>query len=328
MTDDGVTCISCDRSIAAGDKCDIHFGDVEYCVPEQHINGLCFECVEGRFTEMDACTPCGDGSRRCVNGTVALLCDDDRRLDSGKCAGVDNEDALAFVNNHVMKCTDAHFASGDTCGDCSDSCASCNNKSSCSACTNGTSLGSDGTCVAIDSATAQTHDGALGCATSFVVTNGVCEGCSSRFSSVCQSCSACDGEKCLRCDDDVVFEEGTWRHSQNCADADGTVCRECVSGTIRFNATDCVLPGDCMLYENGRCVQCKEPLVVLADGTCGESEDCTMHTGGWCLRCADGMVPNRDSACMRLIHPGLTSSVRCNVHNVCVQCDLLHGMRH
>ena len=43
VTDDGsASCVSCDRSVAAGAACDIRLGDVDFCVPEQQTGGLCY----------------------------------------------------------------------------------------------------------------------------------------------------------------------------------------------------------------------------------------------------------------------------------------------
>ena len=61
---------------------------------------------------MDACTLCGSRSRRCVNGSVALLCDDAMTVNARSCAGVDDENALAVTKNHVAKCAEGLFADG------------------------------------------------------------------------------------------------------------------------------------------------------------------------------------------------------------------------
>ena len=263
-------------------------------------DGLCFECVEWMHTTLDACADCG-GARRCDNKTKHLLCGDGFVIgNDGLCNQTTELDALLFANNHAVKCSESHHADGEGCLECPTSCASCVDGSSCLVCNNGTSLSKDGGCVMLANATVQSHNGAVACNDSFFASCTECASCADHFSSVCQSCGACASDMCVRCDGDVVFENGAWRKSNYCADADGTVCRKCVASATQFNATDCVPVVDCSTYVNGMCVVCPEERVLLPNGSCVESSECTAHNGGGCLRCVAGMYADSTGVCKRL----------------------------
>ena len=306
MTDNGVACVSCDRSVAAGAACDIRLGDVDFCVPEQQTGGMCYECVEGRFTEMDACMLCGSGSRRCLDRDVALLCDDSMLLTSGKCAGVDDNDAdaLAVVNNHVVKCAETRFADGGVCGECPALCVSCANGTACDICAEST-LGDDLMCSKSNAATVQTTNGAVSCVGGFFLDDGVCANCSGAFG---ETCTLCSNDECLLCMNGSVLVGGACTAPAVCADTDGVQCTECPAGTVRFNATGCVPRGDCVEYHDGVCSQCVDTM-VNDDGECVEPDGCTALGNGVCLRCVDGMFPDESGVCRRLSPTRLTSSM-------------------
>ena len=268
----------------------------------------CFTCSEGMFLGRDECVDC-DGARRCVDNTAHLLCADNALLVGTQCAPPTEQNALLITNNHVVKCAESEFADGEACTACPPSCLSCN-EASCEVCASGTTLSQDDMCATMENATAQTHNGVVACADESFATNNVCASCADRFTGVCPLCTRCDGGRCVRCDGDVVFEDGAWRASQHCAAADGTVCLECVDGATPFNATDCVPDGDCSAYVDGRCVVCVTPRVLFSDGSCVEFEDCTGFNGVGCLRCVPGMVADEDVGCKRLDHSfQLTCSV-------------------
>lgn len=262
----------------------------------------CFTCPEGTFVETGKCVDCG-GARRCINDKSHLLCEDGGIPQNSECKDVNVLNVQTVVNNHVVRCYGGSFASGETCGECPESCLSCANDSSCSVCVEGTSLTADGTCGASENMETQTHKGVVACQDAFFLTDNTCASCANRFSSVCRECSLCDVEKCVLCDGDVVFENGAWRASELCADADGAVCHACVDGATPFNATDCVPDGGCSVYVDGRCVACKQGLVPQADGMCRESEDCITHHDGVCLQCANGLYADENGVCRRLTHP-------------------------
>ena len=257
---------------------------------------LCFECVEGMATTLDACVAC-ERAQRCVDGSHDLLCRDNGLLNGTQCTQSTQQDVLLITNNHVVKCTETHFMDGEACGGCQTSCASCDNASSCSVCAAGTSLSQDSGCVHTDNAVVETHNGIIACDEAFVALGGACASCADRFSHLCPSCSLCDAEKCVWCDGDVVFENGTWRPSQHCAVANGTVCQSCIGGSVPFNATDCVPAGDCAVYEDGKCVQCANPFVPDQTGLCVESDQCSEHFNGVCLRCVAGMYVDEGGVC-------------------------------
>ena len=244
-----------------------------------------------------ACVAC-DGARRCVNRTAHLLCGDGFANGSnGVCTRSTDQNALLVANNHAVKCSETHHANGELCGNCSPSCASCVNVSSCEVCASGTSLAPDGTCVVLENATVQAHTGAVVCDEAFFANDTVCASCIDRFSDVCPSCGVCSGDGCVRCDGDVVFSNGAWRESPNCAVTDGTVCLECADGATQFNATHCVPDGDCSVYVDGMCVACQQGRVLLPDGSCVEPGECTAHNGGGCLRCVPGMYADEAGVC-------------------------------
>ena len=264
--------------------------------------GLCFDCVEGMATTLDACVSC-NGALRCVNGSSPLLCADNALRVGPTCAPPTEQEALLVTNNHVAKCSETHFASGEACEACPSSCASCTNASSCSVCAGGTSLSPDGTCAALATATAQTHAGAVACDDGHALDKaGACALCSVLFG---PGCALCSSGECLSCRSDVVLEGGVCRAGELCEGSDGLACTSCASGSVLFNATDCAAAGGCAVYEDGRCVQCVDPLVLLADGTCAESKDCPVAGDGVCLLCTDGMFADENGVCQR---PGSATS--------------------
>ena len=231
--------------------------------------------------------------------------------------------ALLVSSNNTLKCSDTFFSDGETCRLCPVSCLSCRDVSSCLICTAGTSLSPDGSCAPLQDATVQTHAGAVACADSFFATNWACESCADRFASVCPGCSLCDGERCLRCDGDIVFDNGAWRESPQCSRADGNVCTSCVDGAVHFNSTDCVPVGDCMEYLDGQCVSCMKGLVVQPDGRCAETEHCSECGEGICLRCTTGKFADKNGVCKCSSQTRLTSSVRRVVLDMRVQLVVL-----
>ena len=254
----------------------------------------------GTVLASNACVDCSAACERCTPESC-LRCRDDFVLVDGVCVEKDAT-ALLVSSNNTLRCAESFFSDNKACWECPASCLSCNDESTCSVCAAGTSLSQDGACVGLEDATVQTHNGAVACDDTFVVSGRVCESCADRFDSVCPSCSVCDSDGCVRCDGDVVFENGAWRASQHCARADGTVCQECADGAVFFNATDCVPADDCAVYENGRCVQCRDQRVVFTDGTCVGPEFCSDRGDGICLRCTAGMFADEDGACHRLLH--------------------------
>ena len=267
----------------------------ENCVVDERR--LCYECVEGMHATLAACAAC-DGARRCLDNVTHLLCQDGFVLGSdGVCARSSEQNALIVENNHAVMCAESHVADGTTCTECPLSCVSCVNEESCQVCAAGTSLSPDGACVVLENATAQAHTGAVACDEAFFVSDTVCASCIDRFSDVCLSCGVCSGDGCVRCDGDVVFSNGAWRESPNCAVADGTVCLECADGATRFNATHCVPDGDCSVYVDGVCAACRQGRVLLPDGSCVDPGDCTAHNGGACLRCVPGMYADEAGVC-------------------------------
>ena len=313
MTDDGAACRSCNGSIATGERCDILIGDVDFCVPEQQTSGLCYECVEGRFTEMDSCTPCGDGSRRCVNGSVALLCDDALTINAGECVEVD-ENALAATNNHVVKCAEGLFADGVSCGECPPMCVSCANITVCDICAEST-LGDDLTCLKSGAADVQTTNGTISCKDGFFLDEDFCAKCSDVFGGECVSCSH---DECLLCKSGSVLLGGVCTAPTGCAVTDGAVCTGCPDGSVRLNATECVARGECVEYHDGVCAQCIDTM-VNDGGTCVAPDGCSTLGNGVCLRCNDGMFPDESGVCRRLSARNLTRSMRRVVYDVRVQ---------
>ena len=268
------------------------------CIPPTNCMGdgaVCVECRMGKRPELTSCVNCQDRCERCTK-ELCLRCSDNSVLVDGTCVEKDST-ALLVLSNKTLKCSESFFPDCGECQECPEACLSCRDASTCSVCVSGTSISGDGACARLDTATAQTHAGAIACKDGYVASGGLCASCADLFASVCPACTLCDGDRCLRCDGDVVFDNGAWRASQHCAAADGAVCQTCDDGALRFNATDCVLEGDCVVYEDGKCIQCSDSFVPLADGTCAESEDCTFHNGGVCLRCTDGMFADESGVC-------------------------------
>ena len=324
VTENETVCVACDDEVAIGATCGIMRtgGSDKGCVSD--VNGLCFDCVEGMHTTLSACAQC-DGAQRCVDSTTHLLCTDGEVLAGSHCSEPTEHNALLVTNNHVVKCTERHFADGEACGDCPSSCASCANASSCMGCTNGTSLTHDGGCAALENAVSQTHAGAVACDDASFLTDTGCVPCGERFGAACVRCSV---DECLACKGDFVRDGGVCREGDMCAACDGVACRACVGGAVRLNATDCVPAGDCAVSEDGKCVQCVHPLVPLANGSCVDSEHCTEHhDGGVCLRCSPGMIVSDDGVCQSLPRDGLTHRVRLVVRHVRVQRVVLPLVR-
>ena len=267
----------------------------ENCVFD--ANRLCYECVEGMVTTLDACVPC-ETAQRCLVGSQDILCWDNGLLDGTQCTNSTQQDVLLITNNHVVKCGDGLFADGETCGDCSPQCASCFNASTCNAC-EGSTRSDDGACVGTDNAIVETHTGLVACADTFFADGAACSLCSERFGAGCSLCSAVE---CLACNTGFVLENGVCRSGDRCTVADGTVCQACEEESTKFNATDCVPSGDCAAYVDGRCVQCAEPLVLLTNGSCAQPDGCTALGESTCRRCDDGLFPGPSGTCQRLPH--------------------------
>ena len=320
ITEKEVVCIACDDTVAIGATCSVMRNNEEIGDCEVQERELCFSCVEGMHSVLDACSDC-DGALRCVDNATHLLCGDGAVLNAGLCTPSTQQDSLLVTNNHMTKCSETHFADGTTCGRCPDSCVSCHNGSACVICAAGTSLSPVGECGVLERATVQTHNGAQACADAFFATGTACESCTS-FGDGCTSCSA---KECLSCSSGLVLDGGVCRKGDRCDAADGTVCTACVDGTLSLNSTDCVPVGDCAVYEDGKCVQCVDPLVLLADGTCAASDECTTAGDGVCLRCAAGMFADETGVCQCLsTSPSLTRSMRLILRDVCVQRNILH----
>ena len=268
--------------------------------------GLCFECVEEMYSVLDGCAACGE-AQRCVNAERHLLCRDSALLVASQCAQSAQQNALLVVNNHAVKCGEGYYADGETCGECTSSCAMCHNGSSCSICDNTTLQSSDDTCAPLGNAVVQTHTGAVACLDGFFAVDMGCVACDSVFGDGCVSCSA---HECLSCKEEFVLAGGICRKGDLCATANGTACTSCADGAVHFNATDCAPTGDCVVYADGVCVQCVTPLILDANGTCAETPNCTVHGDGVCLRCADGMFADENSVCQRLSPRNLTPSMR------------------
>ena len=284
----------CDTDVAIGATC-----NVTCTSPDNNVSTSderCFTCPEGSFGDTNECADCG-GARRCADTTDHLLCHDNSLVVNSRCTPSTQQDSTCIVNNHVVKCADTHFASGEVCGECPTSCALCTDGvSPCSVCTAGTSL-TQGGCVEIANATAQAHNGAVACDDAFVPdAERGCVLCSSVFA----GCARCSAGGCLSCAPDSVFENGVCRRGAQCGASNGTACTSCVEGAVPLNATDCAPAGGCVVYEDGRCVMCAEPLVPLPDGTCAESGDCTVHNGGVCLRCGPGNFADANGICQCL----------------------------
>ena len=293
VTQNETRCAVCDDTVAIGATCDVTCTSTE---PKVSIgdNG-CFTCPEGTFGGTNECVDCG-GARRCVDTAAHLLCPDNELVVNSQCSPSTQQDSTLVVNNHVVKCTETHFADGAACGACPPSCVSCANSSSCAVCAAGTSLSSNGACSVLQHATAQTHNGSVACDETFLARDADCVQCSDVFG----GCASCNSHECLSCDEGKVFNNGVCRAGNMCASSSGTVCTSCEVSAIRFNATDCIPAGDCTVYEDGTCVQCVKPLVLTTDGTCAGSEDCTVSNGGVCLRCTDGMYADEDGICRGL----------------------------
>ena len=299
ITEKESVCIACDDKVAIGATCSVMRADEKIGECANQERGLCFECVETMYSVLDACASC-DRALRCVNNASHLLCGDGALPNAGHCTPSKQQDALLVTNNHVAKCSEAHFADGEACGGCPEFCVSCTDTTSCSVCAGGTSLGKDGKCAAIENAAVQVHSGAVACDDAFIPDkDGQCVSCSGLFGAGCEACSA---RECLSCNTDFVLDGGICRKGDKCAESDGTACTSCASGSVLYNATDCVPAGDCAVYEDERCVQCVEPNAPLADGTCGESEDCMVVGQGVCLRCADPMFADENGVCRGLFH--------------------------
>ena len=297
VTQAGSVCVACDDTVAVGAACGITRTDERIGGCASQERGVCLECVEAMFSVLRACADC-DGARRCVDAEQHILCGDGALPVQSHCTPSTPQDALLVANNHAVKCSEAHFADGEACGDCPPSCVACADTSSCAVCAGGASLAQDGTCTPLENAAAQAHRGAVACDDAFVPDEDRrCVPCDHDFGDGCVSCSA---RECLACKEGFVLVGGACRRGDLCARADGTVCTACEDGTGRFNATDCVVAGDCAVYADGRCVQCVTPLVPLADGTCGELRDCLVAGQGVCLRCADGMFADESGGCQRL----------------------------
>ena len=294
-----MACVACDDKVAIGATCNVMKdgdGD-ENCMFDE--KGLCYECVEGMHATLDGCASC-DGAQRCVNNASHLLCSDSSTLVGSLCTPLTEHDALLITNNHALKCSETHFADGDVCGGCTDLCVSCTDTSSCSVCAAGTSLAKDGKCAALENAAVQTHNGAVACDDAFVPDKDrQCVSCSAVFGTECRLCSA---HECLACNTDLVLDGGVCRKGDKCQTGDGTVCTSCASGSVHFNATDCVPASDCAVYVDGRCIQCVEPNVLLSDGSCTVSKECTDVGDGVCLRCTWGMFADEDGVCHCLSH--------------------------
>ena len=278
-------------------------GTDKNCVSD--AKGLCFECVEDMYSVLDRCASC-DGAPRCVNNASHLLCPDNAVFVDSHCTPSMDQNALLVANNHAVKCREALYAVGDACAGCPPSCAACHNGSSCVVCTSGNSLSPVGVCAEHGQAVVQTHRGAVACRDGFVEKDRSCVPCSSVFGAGCEICSAHEG---LSCDAGFVLDSGACRKGDLCDDANGTACTLCASGSVLYNATDCVPAGDCVVYADGRCVQCVKPLVPLATGSCGESADCTAVGDGICLRCGAGMFAGENGVCQRRLSHQLTLRV-------------------
>ena len=123
--------------------------------------GVCVECAEGFFSELDACQSCST-ARRCIDKATHLLCEDDALLSGATCGAGRPTDALLATGNHVVKCGAGHFVQPETCGTCQEGCAACRDGASCDIC-DGTTHRSDATCAATAGAAAETHNGVVAC---------------------------------------------------------------------------------------------------------------------------------------------------------------------
>ena len=235
-----------------------------------------------------------------------LLCADSAILDGSQCAKSTRQDSIIVTNNHIVKCVGRRFADGTSCGECPSSCLLCRNNTVCDICAAGTSLSLDGACVILENATTQTHTGAVSCDKSFFLMGVSCVPCSSVFGVGCVLCSE---HECISCDEDFVLDDGVCRKGGKCESSNGRVCVSCVSGTVRFNATDCVSSSDCAVYDDGVCVQCMKQLVPLTDGTCVESGGCLIYGDGVCLRCSPGMFLSKSGICKSLSHEETYSQI-------------------
>ena len=79
--------------------------------------GVCVECAEGFFSELDACRSCNT-ARRCIDTATHILCEDDALLSGATCGAGLPPDALLATGNHVVKCGAGHFVQPGTCGAC------------------------------------------------------------------------------------------------------------------------------------------------------------------------------------------------------------------
>lgn len=133
----------------------------------------------------------------------------------------------------------------------------------------------------------------LKCAESFFATGTTCGSGTDICLSAGGSYSVCDSERRVQCDGDVVFENGAWRASWHGATDDRNVCKSCDDGALRFNAMDCVPDGDCAPFVNGVCAECRDELVLLPRGTCGEACTCVAHTREGSCSVLHGCFPKR-----------------------------------
>ena len=309
----------CDGTVAVGATCDLtcaNFGN-----DVRTDDDGCFQCAEGTYRVSNACADCR-GARHCINATAHTLCDDGALIVAGRCRPTTVQDALVIANNHVVACAEKLHPSGDACAQCSSSCASCMDGSSCLICADGTSLAPDGSCVYLANTTIQAHNGAVECDDTFFAADTRCVACSSVFGAGCVSCSA---HECLACAGDVVLDGGVCRKGWGCASGNGTACERCEDRWVPFNATDCFPKGNCLVYADGRCVQCVAALVPDLEGVCDGVPECTARNDGICLRCTDGMYADEGGVCRRLSPTQLTRRVqRVGVRDVRVQRDVLH----
>ena len=118
-----MTCVACDDAVAFGDACQIEWKEsIEKCAVLEE--GVCVECAEGFFSELDACQSCST-ARRCVDTATHLMCEDDALLSGATCGAGLPPDALLATGNHVVKCGAGHFVQPGTCGACQEGCVAC-----------------------------------------------------------------------------------------------------------------------------------------------------------------------------------------------------------
>ena len=231
----------CDDTVAIGAACDVT------CTSTEPNGGFgdsgCFSCPDRTFAGTNECVDC-NGARRCVDKKAHILCPDNELVVRSQCSPSTQQDPTLVVNNHVVGCTETHFADGTSCGACPSLYVSCANSSSCSVCAAGTSLSSDGACSVLQHATAQTHAGAVGCDETFTARDAGCVPCGDVF----------DG--CARCAVHVSACCVTKARSSTMASARRGTCASQPTGRLArralpvpcFNATDCFPAGNCVVF--------------------------------------------------------------------------------